>query len=238
MGGEIEALAHIPVPNIIAYGAVMVTILVTVMLTGYWVIRKLNIRAIGPIKREQQNQSTMYNMNDDNSAADDLCRRNMRNIASSMRNRITGLFSDTGICTMTRTALSSALRFPLYESVANNHFTTELMPDSYDEYRHRIVASLKDEYIAIYLAARETKCHEDDVKSWEEAKDIIIKEIADSWLKQICRECMRTCEKKVAIYRKYLPLFEDAGDDYRVKIVKDCINKNEVYITALQRRIA
>jgi hypothetical protein len=138
---------------------------------------------------------------------------------------------------MTRTALSSALRFPLYESVANNHFTTELMPDSFDEYRHRIIESLKDEYVTVYLAARETKCREDDIKLWEEAKDIIIKDIIDSWLKQICRESMRTCEKKISVYKKYLPDFETAGDDYRIKIVKGCITKNEQYITNLQRRV-
>jgi hypothetical protein len=47
---------------------------------------------------------------------------------------------------------------------------------------------------------------------------------------------MRCCEKKVAIYQKYLKDFEEAKDAYRAGIIKGLLEKNTRYIDVLKMR--
>jgi hypothetical protein len=47
---------------------------------------------------------------------------------------------------------------------------------------------------------------------------------------------MITCKKKIAIYQTYLPSFLEMKDEWRVGIVKKCIEKNERYIVVLKER--
>ena len=236
MEGTINAdLAAMPAVNMaILFGGAATLIVVTAI-----VIRKLGIKNIGPIKIEQRGQTTMWSMNEAAKDADDMCRRQMRQITSNMKTYVSNIFAEENTCAIARVAISSAIRIPLYESIANNHFTTELMPDNYGQYRSRIIEMLRDEYMSLAIASkglRDSYCSGDPMPPWEQVSGQLIGCI-DLWLKRISREVMLNCEKKKMIYEKYLPDFEGAKDDYRTGIVKKCIEKNERYITVLKDRI-
>jgi hypothetical protein len=179
----------------------------------------------------------MHSMNEATKDSDDLCRRQLRQITSNMKIHISNMFIDINVCSIARVALSSAIRFPLYESVANNHFTRELMPENYEGYRERIIEMMRDEYISLSSVAKDTSCNRESLPAWEAISGNLIACI-DLWIKRVSREVMLNCERKIQIYQKYQGEFEDAKDEYRLKIVKNCIQKNEEYIVTLKRRCA
>jgi len=224
------------VPNIAALSGAAVIILVTVSLIVTLLVKRLGIVSIGPIKLEQHNQGTMHDMNEKIRDLDDLCRKNMRNITGSIRKSMNGIFREYRICTMARVALSSVIQFPLFESVSNNHFTTELMPENYDAYRSRIICAMKDEYISLSYASDDTNCKEGTLPAWDDINGKIIACI-DAWLNRVGREVKMTCERKKSVYEKYLGIFTEAKDEWRIGVVKQCIAKNERYIVVLATRL-
>ncbi|GHV91991.1 hypothetical protein AGMMS50268_24940 [Spirochaetia bacterium] len=238
MQGQINAdLTSMPPTTILIITVSVMALLVVTTLLIFFLVKKLNLRSLGPLKVEHQNQSTMYDMNEKNYELDDLCRKQMRQITNNMKIHISNIFAELEICTIARLAISSSIRFPLYESVANNHFTTELMPDSYDAYRERILEQMRDEYVSISSVSRDIQCNRDALPVWEEVHARLI-DCIDLWLKRISREVMLNCEKKIAIYKKYLRNFEQVKDDWRTGIVRECIEKNEKYMTVLKTRIS
>jgi hypothetical protein len=140
------------------------------------------------------------------------------------------------ICVPTRVAISSAIRFPLFESIANNHFTTELMPERLPSYRERIIENMKDEYVSLENASRDKQCSRDTLPPWEQMSERLTGCI-DLWLKRISKEVMDACEKQIAVYKEFLRLFEGSKDDFRSSICKECIDKNERYDRELKRLI-
>ena len=235
MQGNIEAnLTTIPPINIalIIGGIAFLFILLTVLIII--IVRKLNINSLGPIKMIE-NQSTEYHMNKATREADDACQKKMRQITSSMKLHISNIFAELQVCTIARVAISTTIRFPMYESVANNHFTTELTA-YYDTYRDRIITMMKDEYVSLATASHNIHCNREALPSWESmSKDLI--HCIDLWLNHISREVMHTCEKKIEIYKEHLTGYEAARDNYRAGFTKECIAKNEGYIAILKTRV-
>jgi len=232
MQGKIEAdLATIPPINMVIFfcGIALLLVLIAV------IIHKLGIISIGPIKREQRGQSSMYNMNEENYKLDDTYRKQMREVTSKMKRYISNIFAELHVCTLSRLAISSVILFPMYESVANNHFTTELMPEQYGAYRERIIEAMQEEYKSLSTASMDIKCGSSTMPSWNTIESQIIGCI-DIWLKKISREVLLCCEKKVKVYNKYIVDFEAAKDTYRAGIAKKCVEKNEGYITVLRTR--
>jgi hypothetical protein len=232
MSGNIEAnLTAMPPINIILIfaGAALLLILLAI------IIYKLGIVSLGPIKRERQGQSTEYYMNEAIRELDDTCRKQMRQITGNMKIHISNVFAELKVCTIARIAISSTIRYPMYESVANNHFTTELTKN-YDSYRGRIIESMMEEYVSLASASQDIQCNREALPKWEQISKPIIHCI-DIWLKNICREVMNNCEKKIPIYNQHLPNFIAAKDEYRAGFTKDCIAKNEGYATVLKTRI-
>ena len=198
-------------------------------------VRKLGIKSIGPIRLEHRGQSIMFNMNEENKDLDDACRRQMREVTGKMKRHISNIFAELRVCTIARVAISSAVRYPMFESIANNHFTTELMPEQYGAYRERIIEAMMDEYKSLSSASMDLQCGRAALPLWEEVGKRLV-ECIDLWLKRISREVMLCCEKKIGVYRKYLPDFEAVKDGYRAGIVKNCIEKNERYVAILRTR--
>ena len=238
MQGNIEAdLAAMPFENMammfggIAFLLVLAAVIVVVL------VRKLGMKNLGPIRFEQRGQSSMFAMNEANKELDDTCRRQMREMTGKMKRHISNIFAELRVCTIARVAISSAIRYPMYESISNNHFTTELMPEHYGAYRERIIEAMKDEYVSLSAASMDLQCGSVAMPPWDNVGKQLI-ECVDLWLRNISREAMSCCEKKIGVYQKYLPDFTAAKDDYRIGIVKQCIEKNEKYAAILRTRIS
>lgn len=201
-----------------------------------FIVKKLGIKNIGNIRLEQYGQTTLYSMNEAVKDIDDINRRQMRQITGNIKIHISNIFAEINVCPIARVAISSAIRLPLFESIANNHFTTELMPDNFESYRNRIIEMIRDEYISLSSFSKEIQCTRDSLPSWEEIKKHLL-ECIDLWLNRITREVIRCCEKKIAIYKKYHIDFEASKDNYRAEITRKCIEKNERYIDILKTRV-
>jgi hypothetical protein len=160
----------------------------------------------------------------------------MRYITDRIKIHISNIFAEMSICIPARVSISSAIRFPLFESISNNHFTTELMPERYPIYRERIIDTMRDEYVSLATASKGEQCNRDRLPPWEQMSDTLVGCI-DLWLKRIAKEVMDTCEKKITVYKDYLRSFEESKDDFRTGISKECIEKNERYIRELKHLI-
>jgi hypothetical protein len=237
MNGEIKAdFTSMPVSNMITLfiGFAILLIIAGILIVS--IVRKLGIKSFGPFKMEHDNLSTMYEMNEKIRDIDDICHKQMRFITDKIKIHISNMFVDMNICVPTRVSISSSIRYPLYESIANNHFTTELMPDRFPSYRERIIENMKDEYISLANASRDKQCTRDALPVWEQMGEQLIK-CVDLWLKRISKEVIDACDKKIAIYREFLRLFEISKDIFRTGICKECIEKNERYIREIKRLI-
>jgi len=236
MQGELKAdFTSMPVANMVVLLVGIALLLVVASVVIVTVVRKLGLRNFLPFKLEHNNTSTMYSMNEKIKDIDDLCHRQMRSHTDRMKTKISNIFVKMNICIPARVAISSVIRFPLFESVSNNHFTTELMPERYPVYRKRIIDAMRDEYVSL-AGNQEESCNRGKLPDWDEMSDLLT-ECIDSWLKQIAKEVMDSCEKKIAVYKAYLRIFEETKDDFRAGICKECIEKNERYIRELKHLI-
>jgi len=236
MQGQINAdLSTMPFKNmaLLFGGAALLIIIAGIVIVT--VAQKLRIKSFGPFKMEHNNTSALYDMNEKIKDFDDHCHRQMRYITDRMKIHIANILDQLNICIPARVSISSAIRFPLYESIANNHFTVELMPDRYQIYRGRIIDNMRDEYESI-SGSKDTQCNRDRLPPWDEMSNQIIGCI-DLWLKRVSKEVMDCCEKKITVYKNYLRSFEKTDDDFRTNICKDCIEKNERYVRELKRLI-
>jgi hypothetical protein len=195
--------------------------------------------SLGPlsIKKEQENQSTMFFMNIDNDDHDAQLQIRLRSLTNAMRTRLINSFQEYNLCSIMYSALASSIRWPLYESIANNHFTEVLLSDSIDDYKKRIFGLIEDEYRNMFSAALRTTCQKDNVPVWEDAVTKL-RVFFEHWIQQLILEVIRTCKQKLDTYNRYLPSFTHNADDYRGNIIKQCIEKNERYIKGLENVLA
>jgi hypothetical protein len=236
MHGEIKAdLTSMPITNMIALFIGFSVLLIIAAVVIVAVVRKLGIKSFGPFKTEHDNTSSMYEMNGKTKDIDDLCHRQMRYVTDRMKIHISNISAGMNICVPARVSISSAIRFPLFESISNNHFTTELMPERFPIYRERIIGNMKDEYEAL-AANKDDQCSKSTLPSWEQMNNKLIGCI-DLWLKRISKEVMDACDKKIAVYKDFMRKFEESKDEFRIGIVKRCIEKNERYIRELKHLI-
>jgi hypothetical protein len=199
----------------------------------FFLHRQKNI-TIGPftLKKEQENQSAMFYMNADNAGHDEQLQIRLRSQTSAMRTRLVNVFQEYNLCSIMYSALASAIRWPLYESIVNNHFTEVLSPDNIADYKKRIFGLIEDEYRNIFSASLRTDCSNDDIPDWDTAK-AKIQTVFCQWVQYLLVEVIRTCNQKLDTYKRYLPNFTKNDDDYRGGIIKQCIEKNERYIRDL-----
>jgi hypothetical protein len=237
MQGELKAdFTSMPISNMIALFVGFGILLITAGIVIIVVVRKLGIKSFGPFKIEHDNAATLYEMNEKIRDIDDICHKQMRYITDKIKIHISNIFIEMNICIPTRVSISSVIRFPLYESISNNHFTIELMPERFPVYRNRIVENMKDEYISLASASRDKECIRDALPPWEQIINQLT-ECIDLWLKRVSKEVMDACERKIAIYKEFLRQFVESKDDFRSGICRECIEKNERYIRELKRLI-
>jgi len=236
MKGEITAdLSTMPIATMITLFIGIAILLIITAFVIVAIVRKLGIKNFGPIKMEHNNTSSMYDMNEKIKDFDDHCHRQMRYITDRMKIHISNILDQLNICIPARVSISSAIRFPLYESIANNHFTVELMPERFPVYRERIIDNMKDEYESI-AGSKDIQCNREKLPPWNEMGTQIIGCI-DLWLKRVSKEVMDCCERKITVYKNYLKGFEKSEDEFRAGICKECIEKNERYVRELKRLI-
>jgi hypothetical protein len=224
MTGAIEAnLAAIPQGNLIIIFSGIAMLLVLAAFVMKW----LGIMSVGPIRREQQNQSVIYQMNEENYEHDEHLRSRLRDYTDEMRVSLVNSFEDLNSDDIVRRALSSAIRFPMYKSINNNHFTKVLMPDKRQAYEDRIIRQLKTEYIDLYNAAKRTGRN---MPAWEDGAEKVIMSYYRGWLSNALREVSENCSDKIKTYKNYRAQIKS---EYWLSIIDICIAKNEDYISKL-----
>jgi hypothetical protein len=225
MTGNIEAnLAAMPEGNLIIIFIGVACLLIIAAFIMKW----LGIMSVGPIKREQQNQSIVYQMNEENYEHDELLRSRLRDYTDDMRVAVVNSFGDFKVDDIVRRALSAAIRFPMYKSINNNHFTKVLMPDKRQAYEDRIIRQLKNEYIDLYNASK--RVERDNLPSWDDGAEKIIMSYFRDWMNNTLREVSETCADKVKTYKNYQ---QQIKSEHWLAIIAMCIAKNEDYISKL-----
>jgi len=228
MQGEIIAdLAHMPKETYMVIFGGIAFLIITIAVVSH----KLGISNLGPVKMERRGKSLEYYMNERTRIADETCQREMRRATGSIKRNLINIFSEMGVCNLAKVAIASSLQIPLYESIANNHFTTELTKH-YESYRNRIIEMTREEYISLSSTSKNIQCNREKLPTWEQIGEKLIAYI-DLWLRRISKEVMLTCEKKNTIYKQYKKDFEEIKDNYRVDVAEKCIQKNDGYISVL-----
>jgi hypothetical protein len=110
------------------------------------------------------------------------------------------------------------------------------MPEYYKSFRERIIDMLREEYISLSSVSHDIQCNKEALPPWDQVSKSLIG-CVDLWLKRVSKEVMITCEKKILIYKTYLNDFKETKDEYRINIIKQCIDKNERYINVLKDRL-
>jgi len=225
-------IAGLPLANLIVLGIIILCVL------GFFVYlaKHFGVIQIGTfsIRKEQEGQTTMYNMNEENKDADDYLQQKLRQMTNTLRQRIVNMFASYTACAMTKRSLSSCLRYPLYESIGNNHFTKELMNERYEKYRLRILDLLKDEYVDLCSNSGETECGHNELPDWSGAKQTV-EQFLDMWLLETANLVQDCARMKLETYDRYLPIYQENKDTYRATIVSACVEKNKHYIDSLER---
>lgn len=228
----LKNLISLPILNLTV---VCLTAVVALVLIGTW-LNSMGYIQIGSftLRKEQQGQTTMHSMDEENNDLDDYLHMKLRQMTNAFRQRIINMFDAYDNCTMTGRALSSAIRFPLYESVHNNHFTKELMPGQFEKYRQRILDALEDEYKDIASTSDKTTCGSNDLPPWKTAS-VIIEQLLDTWLRDTANLVQDCSIQKLDVYKKYLILYSENKDKFRSAITTSCIEKNNRYVEELNR---
>ena len=229
-GSLASSLGAIPLLNLTV---ICVTALLALVIIAF-VLNRVGFMQFGSftIRKEQEGQTSMHAMDEENSDLDDYLHLRLRQMTNALRQRIINMFAHFQTCAMTKRTLSSALRYPLYESIGNNHFTKELMPGQVDKYRQRILDSLKDEYEELCLMSEEGSCANNELPPWKTAS-VIIEQFLDMWMRETANLVQDCARQKREVYKKYLASFTKSRDGFRISIAKSCIEKNTRYIESI-----
>lgn len=228
MQGNVTAdLSSMPIGNllVIFIGIAGLILIVT------FVVRYLNIRSIGPIKREQESYSVINEMNSANKDVDDGLLAKLRDYTDETRVALVNSFKDTTMSGILRRALSGAVRFPMYKSINNNHFTKVLMPDRISAYRERILRQLRNEYEDLQMSAEQEGVR---LLSWSDGGDKKLIEYLDSWISYAKSMVCEACSDKIQNYQEYK---KHITSDYWLKMVDSLIEKNRRYIERLGGKV-
>jgi len=203
------------------------------------------VRKAGFLDIDKNNsiESSAYDMNDAISKIDDQMHIKVRTITSSLKTRLRNVFYDAGMCPVAVIALTNSALGPLYDSAANNHFTTVMLPENRDEYHNKLLKAIEDEYRSTYNAMLNCECgsRAGAMPLWEggenagngaSPKERVQKFLAD-WANDVLTETIKSCIKKIGMYKASEgPL---KSSKRWSGIVAGCIAKNERYIFLMDR---
>ena len=216
-------LSTIPFPNLV----VVVTAFLLVAGAAMYIIAR-HVKKIGPIdlSKEHSGQTALYNMNRENDNHDNELKMRIRAITLQRKTRLRNILKEFHTCPLAMMSLTGSLLGPLYASVINNHLTTVLQNRAV--FSENLLMAMEDEYEAVRLALFGNRCdNKETLPKWESIKEKMRK-FVDEWTENVLMETIKTCEKKLVVYREYKPQF--AKDSYRSGIVDSGIAKNENYI--------
>ena len=143
-------------------------------------------------------------------------------------------------CSGTRRSLASCLRYPLWEASRKNNFKQLLRPENIKHYIDKLLRDVTEEYNA-FAIEKSAWCANDntlkcpDLPPLDETIKILKDEMITKWAMPIREKTIETCEKKSKLYKQFIPLYKDLGDDVRVLVCEHCIEKNEGHIKSLKR---
>ena len=160
--------------------------------------------------------------------------------ANQLRRNFTRELIKNVSCVATHRALSSVLRFPIYEACRNNNFKLELKPENIKYYIGRIMREIIGEYEDFGIQQNQASCPIADHScvSIPPAIDIfsdLEKHIINEWALPIRKKLIEICESKIKLYKQFIQSYMEIGDQVRIKIAEHCIDKNKNYISALKR---
>jgi len=160
-----------------------------------------------------------------------------KDIAQDLRRPITRAIQSAGLCTPALVALAANLRGPIYRATEENDFKHKLASSSRQKYLDGKLDALADEYAALIEESASDPCTAGATPvikypAWSDIESAMSR-MLDAWATRVTERVISACLKKIGIYSEYRGLFEDASDARYVKIVDDCIAKNQSYIQAL-----
>jgi hypothetical protein len=138
-------------------------------------------------------------------------------------------------------AISGAARAPLYDASRKNNFKFVLMPENIKKYIDGIMEEIKEEYEDATFEHGQYICPIHGGKCveyppFEALEELLREKIIYRWAVPLRNFQIETHRKKISLYKKYINSYQELGDEVRVKITEQCIEKNEKYITGLSRR--
>jgi hypothetical protein len=138
--------------------------------------------------------------------------------------------------------LSGAIRFPLYNAIRRNKFKIVLRPENVEAYLNKLMEDIAQEYDEVDAEQDKFICpiHGGgcvEYPEWPVIKDPLRKQIMRDWITPLKQAVIETCNKKITLYEKYILIFQDIGDEKRILISQQCIDKNKNYIQELTKKI-
>jgi hypothetical protein len=138
--------------------------------------------------------------------------------------------------------ISGAIRFPLYNAIRRNKFKIVLRPESVEAYLDKLMEDIAQEYDEVDAEQEKFICpiHGSgciEYPEWTVIKEPLRKQIMKGWIIPLKQAVIETSNKKIALYEKYILIFQDIGDEKRIARSKQCIEKNKTYIQELTKKI-
>lgn len=179
-------------------------------------------------KSETLNEFCRHEIQDiDEDRREELLHITQDNIFTLAMNKM----NETSKCNMVKRALVDATISPLVESINTNHFTGKLSPEHFSSFRMRLFKRMQENYTAISFLYSNEFCKEDVLKEWKEKKEFC-DYVLTSWLSELSLSVSNACERKLEVYKKYLPHFKFTL--HYKGLVNERIKRNRQYIEDLQ----
>jgi hypothetical protein len=180
-------------------------------------------------------RSFYYNMDSDGNAVEESYRQRLHHMLAQSRSRFMNAFQEVlpkGSCFLVLRCLNLAIRQTLSTALTNNHFTRVFSSGTYKQYYDRLFASLIDELNELSYTVSSDICDKDKLPDREVASKILDRFLSQ-FLLEVCSETKLKCERKVAVYEKYIPEFTRLEDASNLKIAQECLAKNTKYIESM-----
>lgn len=211
----------------------LVTIVVAVIVLLY-LMRRFGIKNFLGIRMDIEDSDSLRSLNKKNDEADRNLQGRMRNYVDEMGewieaemeeiikklNCIKNEYTELAI-----TALASSLRFPFYNTISSNHFTTVLKKENIEAYKDRISFQLCNRYHRIEKRSGGLIPHHDLCKEFLDS-------LLSDYIETVKSEVVITCKEKLRNNELHLKTVKSAKN---IEIIESNIKKNEGYIKELER---
>lgn len=138
--------------------------------------------------------------------------------------------------------IAGSIRIPLYNAARRNRFHEALRPSKTKEYLDNLIDEIKLEYADINIEQTDFQCPVHggnciEYPAWEAFKDDLRQMLTKQWAFPTREYRIKISQKKIALYEQYIVAYDELGDETRVLITQQCIDKNNKYIEALKEKV-